>query len=93
MKYIITALCLLISGSTHLNAHPSIGLVSDSRGNIYYTDLVHVWKITPDGERSIAVKDVHTHELYIDDIDDLYGEHEWYEGEATDKKGKLCLVP
>jgi hypothetical protein len=55
-------------------AHPGIGIVSDSKGNIYYTDLQNVWKIT-NGKRTIAVRGVHTHELYIDRNDDLYGEH------------------
>jgi len=59
----------------------------DSKGNVYYTDLAHVWKITPAGKKSIAVRAVHTHELYIDANDNLYGEHLWYEGERTDKWG------
>ncbi len=32
-------------------------------------------------------KNVHTHELFIDTNDNLYGEHVWYEGEATDEWG------
>ncbi|MBI4417902.1 MAG: SMP-30/gluconolactonase/LRE family protein, partial [Ignavibacteriales bacterium] len=59
----------------------------DSKGNVYYTDLKHVWKISPDVTKSIAVRNVHTHELHIDREDNLYGEHLWYEGEATDKWG------
>ena len=59
----------------------------DSEGNVFYTDLVHVWKIATDGTHTIAVRDVHTHELYLDAEDNLYGEHTWYEGEATDKWG------
>lgn len=84
--------CLLVPNLA--NAHPGIGIVMDQEGNIYYTDLVHVWKITPEGTRSIAVKDVHTHELFLDTKGDLYGEHEWYEGEATDKWGNYvwCLT-
>ena len=75
-------------------AHPGIGIVVDSQGAVYYTDLEHVWKISPDGKHSIAVKDIHTHELYIDESDNLYGEHVWYEGEATDKWGYYvwCLT-
>lgn len=75
------------------SAHPGIGIVMDSQGNVYYTDLVHVWRISADGDVTIAVENVHTHELYIDDSDNLYGEHEWYEGEATDKWGNYvwCL--
>lgn len=83
----------LVFGLVLAKAHPGIGIVQDQQGNIYYTDLTHVWKISPDGERSIAVRNVHTHELYIDENGDLYGEHEWYEGEATDKWGNYvwCL--
>ena len=68
-------------------AHPGVGMVMDSRGNVYYTDLKHVWKIAPDGTKSIAVPNVHTHELCLDAHDNLYGEHLWYEGDATKKWG------
>ena len=44
-------------------AHPGVGLVEDSRGNVYYTDLVHVWKISPDGRKTIAVRNAHTQRL------------------------------
>ena len=79
--------------TSYANSHPGIGIVMDSKGNVFYTDLEHVWKITPNGKRSIAVRNVHTHELYIDEQDNLYGEHEWYEGEAIDKWGNYvwCL--
>jgi len=70
-----------------VSAHPGIGIVMDSRGNVFYTDLKQVWKISPEGKKSVAVRNVHTHELYIDAEDNLYGEHLWYEGEATDKWG------
>lgn len=73
--------------SNLITAHPGIGIVMDSQGNVFYTDLTQVWKIAPDGSHTIAVEDVHTHELYIDNSDNLYGEHLWYEGEATDKWG------
>jgi hypothetical protein len=74
-------------------AHPGVGIVMDSKGNVFYTDLEQVWKISPDGARSLAVENVHTHELYLDEDDNLYGEHEWYNGEATDTWGNYvwCL--
>lgn len=59
----------------------------NSRGDIYYTDLKHVWKLDASGTKSIAVRNVHSHELYIDAKDNLYGEHLWYEGDATKKWG------
>lgn len=68
-------------------SHPGVGIVMDSKGNIYYTDLKHVWKLTPDGKKSIAVSNVHTHELYMDANDNLYGEHLWYNGEAANTWG------
>jgi hypothetical protein len=30
---------------------------------------------------------VHTHELYLDSLDNLYGEHLWYEGERANRWG------
>jgi sugar lactone lactonase YvrE len=78
-------LCLL--AGTEARAHPGVGIVMDSRGNVYYTDLAQVWKISPSGAKSVAVHGVHTHELYVDAKDNLYGEHLWYEGDATKKWG------
>ena len=70
-----------------LSAHPGIGIVMDSEGSVYYTDLKQVWKLAPDGKKSIAVNNVHSHELFMDAQDNLYGEHLWYEGEVTDTWG------
>ena len=74
-------------------AHPGIGIVQDSKGNIYYTDLKQVWKISLDGRKATVVPGVHTHELYIDVNDNLYGEHLWYNGESKDTWGHYvwCL--
>ncbi len=80
MKKLVVIGCWLLVSSA-LNAHPGIGIVKDSKGNIYYTDLKQVWKITPGGKKTVAVGGVHTHELYIDPQDNLYGEHLWYNGE------------
>ena len=68
-------------------AHPGIGIVADSRGNVFYTDLHRVLMIDPAGRVSVAVPDVHTHELYLDQQDNLFGEHLWYEGDATRQWG------
>jgi len=70
-----------------LFAHPPVSVVADSRGNIYYSDLARVWQVAPGGARTIVVPNVHTHELYIDAQDNLYGEHLWYEGDATKQWG------
>jgi len=67
-------LCIFLLLPFTLLAHPGIGIVKNSMGIIYYTDLHQVWKIS-NGTKSIAVPQVHTHELYIDAQDNLYGEH------------------
>jgi hypothetical protein len=74
-------------------AHPGIGIVKDSKGNIYYTDLKQVWKISTNGSRAVVVPHVHTHELYMDANDNLYGEHLWYNGEQLNTWGSYawCL--
>ena len=68
-------------------AHPGIGIVRDTRGNVFYTDLANVWRIDLSGARTIVVRGVHTHELWLDASGALYGEHLWYEGDATKKWG------
>lgn len=86
-KTLIAALTITLGGLTPAVAHPGIGIVMDSRGNVYYTDLAQVWRIGADGKKAIAVKQVHTHELYLDPQGNLFGEHLWYEGDATKKWG------
>src|SRR5689334_20923224 len=83
--FLICNFLFLISCS--LFAHPGIGIVKDSKGNIYYTDLKQVWKINTEGKRSVVVSGVHTHELFIDKNNNLFGEHLWYNGEKLDTWG------
>lgn len=73
---------LLFFAAASALAHPSVSVVVDSRGNVYYSDLTQIWRIAPDGTRSIAVPHVHSHELYLDGSDTLYGENLWYNGET-----------
>lgn len=62
-------------------AHPSVSVVIDSKGNIFYSDLSRVWMITPDGDKQVVVDDVHTHELWLSEDDKLYGEDVRNQGE------------
>ena len=57
-------------------------VVIDSRGTVYYSDLERVWMIRPDGSKQVAVEGVHTHELFVDAADNLYGEDVTNVGEA-----------
>jgi hypothetical protein len=54
-------------------AHPPVSVVLDAQGNAYYSDLDQVWKVAPDGTKTVAVPHVHTHELYLDAQGNLYG--------------------
>src|SRR5687767_5182768 len=91
MARLLGAAVGLFAAAAH--GHPGVGIVQDSRGNVFFTDLKQVWKIATDGEMSVAVPKVHTHELCLDDEGNLYGEHLWYEGDATKKWGHCvwCL--
>ena len=90
MRTAVASLLLLIalSGATFVFAHPPVSVVIDSRGWVYYSDLEQVWRVAPDGSsKSVAVPNVHTHELFLDGRDNLFGEHLWYEGDRTKKWG------
>jgi hypothetical protein len=84
LLYIIICLFAL----TNTRAHPGIGIVTNAKGEIFYSDLSRIWKVSADGKtKKVVVPDVHTHELYMDKQDNLYGENLWYKGEAIDKWG------
>lgn len=84
-KLILAVLCLL--PIQILFAHPGPGIVKDKRGNIFYTDLKQIWKISADGKRSVVVPGVHSHELFMDADNSLYGEHLWYNGDDKNTWG------
>lgn len=73
--------------SLNLKADPGVGIVMNSKGNLFYTDLSQIWMIKPDGSKSIAVPNVHSHELFMDKNDQLWGEHLWFNGEQTNTWG------
>jgi hypothetical protein len=83
LLYTVSLLLLQLQSS----ADPGVGIVIDSKGNVFYTDLKHVWMIKTDGSKSIAVHNVHTHELYMNQKDELFGEHLWYNGEQLNTWG------
>jgi hypothetical protein len=70
----------LLLAEAAAEAHPGVGIVQDRSGNVFFTDLRQVWRISADGKMSVCVPDVHTHELCLDAEDNLYGEHLWGAG-------------
>jgi hypothetical protein len=70
-----TALLAVLLLSAPAFAHPPVSVVVDGSGNVFYSDLVHVWRVSPDGQKSIVVPNAHTHELALDADGNLYGEN------------------
>lgn len=57
-------------------AHPASGIVVDSGGNIYFSDLETIWKFDTHGKLTVFRKGErgrHVHELSIDKQDNVYG--------------------
>ncbi len=77
------ALLLLAIGA---DAHPSWGLVVDRQGRIYFGDVDSnsVWRTSPGGPVAQVVAGKHSHELFMDENGNLYGEHVYYDA-ANDK--------
>jgi hypothetical protein len=75
-KLLHTTIVILVLGAPAgaLAQRPSVSLVMDSRGSVYYSDLSNVWRISPTGHRSIVVLAVHARQLYLDPEDRLFGE-------------------
>lgn len=86
MRRVSISLILILLASL-VHAHPSVSIIMDSKGNVYYSDLEQVWKIDAQGKKSIVVQGVHTHQLFLDEADNLYGEHLWYNGEKANTWG------
>ncbi|WP_223788762.1 hypothetical protein [Marinicella meishanensis] len=70
---------MFLLASTQSLAHPGWGLEVSETGTVYFTDLVHVWRIDADGQSRIHVANVHSHDLQLTTEGQLYGSHEWYD--------------
>ena len=77
MRLVILAALSLVAVA--VSAHPAVSVVFDSKGNLYYSDLTQVWRLAPNGALGVVVPRVHTHELYVDGQDNLYGEQLRYD--------------
>ncbi len=71
----ISAATFCLCPSTSAIAHPATGIVVDRAGNVYFSDLETIWKIS-DGKLTIfraGQRGRHVHELAIDAEDNIYG--------------------
>jgi streptogramin lyase len=87
-QFFISYFLFLISNSAI--AHPGTGLVKNSKGEIIYSDLSQIWKLNADGSKTTIVPHVHSHELFMNDKDDLFGEHLWFNGEKLNTWGSYA---
>ena len=64
-----------------VQAHPAWGIAVDRQKQVYFSDLVTVWKIDAQGKLSVfrAGGDRHIHDLNIDEAGNLYGAENSYE--------------
>lgn len=65
---------MLVPATTE--AHPASGIVVDSAGNIYFSDLETIWKIDLQDKLTVfrsGEMGRHVHELSIDNRDNIYG--------------------
>ena len=61
-------------------AHPSTGIVIAPNGDVFYSDLERVWRVTPDGRKTVAIADVHAHVLVLEDGAILGEDSDWLGG-------------
>lgn len=73
------ALFLFLSLSA--SAHPSVGLVITPNGDVFYSDLERVWRVTPNGQKSVAIPDIHAHELGLENGAVVADDTEWLGGD------------
>jgi hypothetical protein len=63
---LLVAFLLALYAVASADAHPPYGLVADARGNLYFSDLEAVWRLTPEGRLELfrpASEGHHVHEL------------------------------
>lgn len=61
---------LLLAFASKLVAHPSWGIVVDSKRNIYFCDIMHnergsLWMLEPSGELKLLMRDFHAHNVSL----------------------------
>ena len=74
MRLLLAAFALLLASSAF--AHPSRGIVAAADGRVYFSDLLRIWTVSPDGRLSVVrgPNGGHTHELFLTPDGTLYGE-------------------
>jgi hypothetical protein len=79
MRKVAAALMFVVSAAVF--AHPSTGIVITASGEVFYSDLEQVWRVLPDGRKTVAVRNVHAHELALEDGAVIGEDTEWLGGD------------
>lgn len=79
LRLVLTVTVVLTFGwwtQATVKAHPATGIVVDRAGNVYFSDLETIWKISAEGKLTVFLagqRGRHVHELAIDGEDNIYG--------------------
>lgn len=77
-------LAIVLSLHQRADAHPATGIVVDSKGNVYFSDLETIWKVETSRKLTVfrpGIRGRHVHELTIDSEDNLFGADISYESQ------------
>lgn len=78
---VVVLLSLLLGWLPPVSAHPAWGIRVDSEGEVFFADVERnrVWKISRRGTLLPVIAGKHSHDLFLDQADNLFGEHVYYE--------------
>jgi len=76
-RFLIKIIVVIAFGLLNSNlgiAHPGWGIEHDSKGNLFFTDIVNrtIWKLDTDGTLSAFSKEKWSHQLIVDRDDNIY---------------------
>ena len=89
---LVAALCLALASAVAA-AHPPRGIAVTAEGRVFFSDLERIWSIAPDGRMAVVRASVggHTHELFLDEGDHLFGEDSFYDPETAPYRAALWM--
>jgi sugar lactone lactonase YvrE len=77
-------LAIVLSLHQRVDAHPATGIVVDSKGNVYFSDLETIWRVETSGKLTVfrsGIRGRHVHELTVDSEDNIFGADLSYESQ------------
>lgn len=100
-KRSLLAGCLLVAilslSAQNICAHPSWGIVVTKSGTVFFADILHcdngcVWKVDRDGSLSRFISNQHSHMLYLDKEENLWGTHHEYISRSDEWESLLWRI-